>query len=426
MRRKNMKILMMTNTYTPFVGGVSRSVRTFAAECRKMGHRVLVVAPVFEGMPESEKDVIRVPAVQHFNGSDFSVVLPIPGFLSSKLETFKPDIVHSHYPFMLGSTAVRAASRFNCPLVFTYHTMYEHYVHYVPAEAERMREFVINLATGYCNLCDRVLAPSQSVTQMLRKRGVKTAVDILPTGVYVREFEHGDGAGFRRKYGIPQDALVAGYVGRLAPEKNLSFLGQSVAAFAAQEKRGHFLVVGSGPSEKEIRAIFAEKRIDGRLHLTGALHDKALIDAYHAMDIFLFASKTETQGLVLMEAMAANVPVVALDAPAVREVVNDGVNGYLVQIEQSREFADAINRVAGLPPAELKNLRDAARKTAESFSMQSCAEKLVSAYQEVLRHKRTGPRDEMLWSQAAEQVKAEWEIVANLAEAARTTLRRSD
>jgi hypothetical protein len=117
---------------------------------------------------------------------------------------------------------------------------------------------------------------------------------------------------------------------------------------------------------------------------------------------------------------------VALDAPAVREVVNDGVTGYLVQIEQSREFADAINRVAGLPPAELKNLRDAARKTAESFSMQSCAEKLVSAYQEVLRHKRTGPRDETLWSQAAEQVKAEWEIVANLAEAARTTLRRSD
>lgn len=426
MRRKNMKILMMTNTYTPFVGGVSRSVRTFAAECRKMGHRVLVVAPVFEGMPASEKDVIRVPAAQHFNGSDFSVVLPIPGFLSSKLEAFEPDVVHSHYPFMLGSTAVRAAGRFNCPLLFTYHTMYEHYVHYVPAEAERMREFVVNLATGYCNLCDRVLAPSQSVAQMLRERGVKTPVDILPTGVYVGKYERGDGAAFRRKYGIPQDALVAGYVGRLAPEKNLSFLGQSVAVFAARQKRGHFLVVGSGPSEKEIRAIFAEKHIGDRLHLTGALRDKALIDAYHAMDIFVFASKTETQGLVLMEAMAANVPVVALDAPAVREVVNDGVNGYLVPTEQRRKFADAIAKVAGLPSEELKNLRGEAKKTTESFSMQSCAQKLVRAYGDVLRRKRAGPRDGTLWSQAVEQVKAEWELVANLAEAARRTVRRPD
>jgi glycosyltransferase involved in cell wall biosynthesis len=421
-----MKILMMTNTYTPFVGGVARSVRTFAAECRKMGHRVLVVAPVFEGMPASEKDVIRVPAVQHFNGSDFSVVLPIPGFLSSKLETFEPDIVHSHYPFMLGSTAVRAAGRFDCPLVFTYHTMYEHYVHYVPAEADRMREFVINLAMGYCNLCDRVLAPSQSVAQMLRERGVKTAVDVLPTGVYVGQYERGDRAAFRRKYGIPQDALVAGYVGRLAPEKNLSFLGESVAAFATQNKRGHFLVVGSGPSEKEICAFFAEKGMEDRLHLTGTLHDKALIDAYHAMDIFVFASKTETQGLVLMEAMAANVPVVALDAPAVREVVNDGVNGYLVRMERSPKFAEAIGKVAGLPSEELTDLRREAKKTAESFSMQSCAQKLIRAYQDVLQRKRAGPRDETPWAQAAEQVKAEWELVANLADAARHTLRRPD
>lgn len=313
-----MNIWMMTNTFTPFVGRVARSVVAFAGECRRIGHRVVIVAPVFEDMPPREEDVIRIPALQHFNGSDFSLALPVPGLLSSYLEECQPDIVHSHHPHLLGNTAVRVAGRLGRPLVFTHHTMYEHYLHYVPTGASRLREFVVALVTGYCNLCDCVVAPSVSVAAVLRERGVETPIEIIPTGVEIRRFAQGDGAAFRRRRRIPRKAFVAGYVGRLAPEENLSFLAEAVCEQIARARCGHFLVVGAGPSAREVRDLFARAGLRKRLHLVGALDGQDLVDAYHAMDAFVFASYSETQGMVLAEAMAAGKPVVALDAPGVR------------------------------------------------------------------------------------------------------------
>src|SRR3990172_3888517 len=128
-----MNIVMFTNTYTPHVGGVARSVEAFSGAYRRRGHRVLVVAPEFADQPQHEEDVVRIPAIQNFNGSDFSVVLPVPGSLDDVLDAFKPDIVHAHHPFLLGNTAVRVARFRELPLVFTHHTLYEQYTHYVPA-----------------------------------------------------------------------------------------------------------------------------------------------------------------------------------------------------------------------------------------------------------------------------------------------------
>ncbi len=418
-----MNILMMTNTFTPFVGGVARSVTAFAQECRNAGHRVVIVAPSFEGAPESEEDVIRIPAIQHFNGSDFSVALPVPGYLSLRLEQFRPDIVHSHHPHLLGNTAVRIAGRFGRPLVFTHHTMYEHYLHYVPADADRLRQFVIALVTGYCQLCDRVIAPSRSVAAVLRRRGVRTPISIVPTGVDVQRFGTGCGRAFRKAFGIPQEAFVAGYVGRLAPEKNLPFLAQAMCDCAARKKGMEFLVVGSGPSEDPIREIFDREGLTGRLHFTGSLDGQDLVDAYHAMDVFVFASYSETQGMVLTEAMAAGKPVVALDAPGVREVVKDRFNGRLLKRRSTREFATAVVQMALASPRRRDELGQAARQTAERFCMGRCVRKLLGVYRSVLRQQPPGPRDESVLHQAAEEIKAEWELLKNMAEAVSHALR---
>ncbi len=375
-----MNVWMMTNTYTPFVGGVARSVTAFTRECRKAGHRVLVVAPVYEGAPQSEPDVVRIPAIQNFNGSDFSVALPVPGYLTPYFDECRPDIIHSHHPHLLGNTAVRVASRFSRPLVFTHHTMYEQYLHYVPAEAGRMREFVISLVTGYCNLCDCVIAPSQSVAQTLRERGVETPIEIIPTGVDVQQYEKGDGMTFRCSHGIPRKAFVAGYVGRLAPEKNLPFLAEAMRVFLSQVRTGHFLVVGSGPSSQEIRKVFRDAGLRRRLHLVGSLEGQDLVDAYHAMDVFVFASHSETQGMVLTEAMAAGKPVVALDASGVREVVMDGCNGRLLDSDNPEEFAAAVAGIAAAPSHDRQQLGRAALETAREFSMDRCARDLMDEY----------------------------------------------
>jgi len=146
-----MNILMVTNTFTPHVGGVARSVQSYCDAFRQLGHKVLVIAPHFEGAPEHEPDVLRFPAIEHFHGSDFSVPLPAPVGLQSRLDDFAPDIVHSHHPFLLGDTALRAAAKRQLPMVFTHHTMYERYTHYLPIDSERVRRFAIELAVGYCN-----------------------------------------------------------------------------------------------------------------------------------------------------------------------------------------------------------------------------------------------------------------------------------
>jgi 1,2-diacylglycerol 3-alpha-glucosyltransferase len=419
-----MNIWMVTNTFTPFVGGVSRSVLMFTEECRKAGHRVLVVAPVFEGMPAVEQDVIRIPALQNFNGGDFSLALPVPGYLSSHFAECRPDIVHSHHPHFLGNTAVRIAHGLHCPLVFTHHTMYEYYLHYVPSEAKRLREFVIALVTGYCNLCDCVIAPSASVARILRERGVETPLEVIPTGVDLHAFATGNGERVRPLHEIPRKAFVAGYVGRLAPEKNLPFLAEAMCACLAHNRRAHFLVVGSGPSAATIIERFRREGLQGRLHLAGVLEGQKLVDVYHALDVFVFASRSETQGMVVTEAMAAGRPVVALDAPGIREVVRDRYNGRLLDSQSTAEdFAAAVGELAAAPRPAREALAQAARATAERFSMERCVRQLLNVYERLRQQRPSGTKDETMWRRAMEEVKAEWELVKNTAGAVRQALR---
>ncbi|MGA6927491.1 MAG: glycosyltransferase, partial [Desulfosarcina sp.] len=139
-----MRICMFTNTYLPHVGGVARSVSFFAEDLRKVGHRVLIVAPTYPGCEthdRSEPEIFRVPAIQKFNGSDFSVRIPSPFLVDEQVDEFKPDIIHSHHPYLLGDAALRAARRRNLPLIFTHHTLYEEYAHYVAKNPENMRRF---------------------------------------------------------------------------------------------------------------------------------------------------------------------------------------------------------------------------------------------------------------------------------------------
>ncbi|MEJ2031676.1 MAG: glycosyltransferase [Deltaproteobacteria bacterium] len=419
-----MNILMITNTYVPHVGGVARSVSTFSEAYRRAGHRVLVVAPTFPGTPETEQDVFRVPAIQKFNGSDFSVRIPVPGLLGDRLDDFRPDVVHSHHPFLLGDAALRYAASRGLPLIFTHHTMYEQYTHYVPADLAATAPFVIALATGYANLCDRVIAPSESIAAVLQERGVKAPITVIPTGVDRNRFAAGDGRALRRNYGIPADDFVIGHVGRLAPEKNIGFLAAAVASFIQENEQARLLVVGAGPAAADIRADFTGRRLEGRLHLAGSLQGQELIDAYHAMDVFAFASKSETQGMVLAEAMAAGVPVVALDAPGAREVVRDRENGRLLPTENVDNFRTALAWLAARPAEDLAGLQQAARRTAALFDQELCVRKALRLYSQVEAGARDrGSYEDSAWAQAIRSLEAEWHLWSSRTEAAVQALR---
>ena len=414
-----MNILMVTNTFIPHVGGVARSVQGFTGEFRRDGHRVLVVAPIFEGTPKDETDVVRVPAIQNFNGSDFSVPVPVSGKVISALKTFTPQIVHSHHPFLLGDTALRVAATRNIPVVFTHHTMYEKYTHYVPGDSPRLRRFVLDLVTGYCNLCDAVIAPSGTVAGEIVRRGVKVPVEIIPTGVNSEVFAAGNGGLFRTRMGIPEDAFLVGHVGRLAPEKNLAFLTEALIRFLLRNERARFLLAGEGPMKKTIETAFAAQGLAGRFHPVGVMDHPELASAYDGMDVFAFASLTETPGMVLTEAMAAGTPVVAVDASGVREVVRDGENGRLLPREDLEEFVSALDWVAGLSPDERQRLKDGIARTADAFSLPRTAAKTLALYESLIGSKPARKTIEPShWTTARRLIGEEWKIVRNIAHAA--------
>jgi 1,2-diacylglycerol 3-alpha-glucosyltransferase len=413
-----MNILMMTNTYKPLLGGLEKSVEEFSRELRLRGHRVIIVAPEFEGMIP-EEDLVRIPAVQKVRG-EFSIHLPVPGVLTDALKDFKPDIVHSHHPFLIGDAALRLASSYNVPLVFTHHTLYEQNVHYIPGNEKALQQFVIELSTGYANLADQAIAPSESVEQLMKERGVETDIAVVPTGIRFQEFSRGSGGAFRRKHQIPENAFVVGHLGRLAQEKNLDFLCEAVFSFLKQTPNAYFLVVGGGPYEENIREKAAAYEVTDRLKLVGSQQGKDKIDAYHAMDVFAFSSQSETQGLVLTEAVASHIPVVAVDAPGVREVVEDRINGCLLAEENKNDFIQALQWIKNLPISKFRSMKKACGKTAERFSMDISVGKILDIYTSLsVRHGfiRRGAEDSP-WAKTARLIHAQGELVKNMTKAA--------
>ncbi len=411
-----MRIGMFTNTYLPHVGGVARSVSALAADLRALGHDVTVIAPTY-----AEADVVfrivdhvvRVPAIQNFNGSDFSASVPAPGALNHVLDELNFDLVHSHHPFLLGDTAVRAARRYDIPLLFTHHTRYEKYTHYVSSESVRMREFAANLATEYANLGDGVIAPSDSIAELIRSRGVTVPIEVVPTGVDVAKFSTRDRKAIPQELGLPDACPIIGHVGRLAEEKNLGFVAEGAVHVLRRLPDARFIVAGKGPGQEEMKETFERAGVSDRVFFLGNCDGQRLINVFAAMDCFLFASETETQGMVLTESMAAGTPVVALDAPGAREVVNDS-NGRLLDATADTEaFADAVITVL-----ERDDLDAGVEATAQDYARERVAERMAGIYEQRIAGYVKEYAERQQFDALLASMKAEWELIGEKTSAA--------
>jgi glycosyltransferase involved in cell wall biosynthesis len=410
-----MTIAMFTNNYLPHVGGVARSIVTFTERYRARGHRVVLITP-HEAGSAPDPDVVTVPSLHLINTADnVAVPLLVPGIVAKAIEAAPPDIVHAHHPFLLGTTAAVAAAQQNVPLVFTHHTMYEHYTHYAPVDSPQLKEFVKDLSTGYANLCDCVFAPTPSVAATIRARGVTAPIEVVPTGINTRLYRQGDGKAVRKEFGIPPAAFVVGYAGRLAPEKNLLFLLRALVRFLHSEKAAHALFVGSGPLEADLQDQVRKHSLADRVHFTGTLENEALADAYAAMNLFAFASVSETQGLVLLEAQAAGVPVAALDAPGARDVVAPNVSGWLVKKHRTDAFVRALLDAQRLLERQPARYRENAQAQAEKFSADRCAAIALNKYKALRQAKRplTRSANNAAWLKAQRLLTAKWKLWEN-------------
>lgn len=410
---------MATNTYLPVVGGLERSIQSFADKFRQWGHDVLIIVPDMEAGEEGqETGVLRIPAIHVEKPSEFFVPLPFFGPFANPARSFHPDVIHAHHPFWMGEMALKLATQDRKPLIFTYHILFDQYAHYLPIPLVLAKRFLIEFAVGFANLSTSVIAPSESVKEILEAEGVKTEINVIPTGIELAAFAEGDGKKSRKQLGIPQHAFVVGYAGRLAAEKNLAFLARAVSRFMKEHGQVHFLVIGEGFAEKVIQNIFSEANVSARLHLPGLVEGPALADGYHAMDVFAFASKSETQGMVLCEAMAAGIPVVALDAPGVREVVQDFENGRLLLSEDETAFESALNWYLGQDAPSRERVKENARKTAELFSLDRCARQTLKVYEAAQAgYLAPGTREQDEWHRIVSNFKTDWKIMANFGRA---------
>jgi glycosyltransferase involved in cell wall biosynthesis len=381
-------------------------------------------------MDENEHNVVRIPALQNFNGSDFSAALPVPGIISSTVKNFKPDIIHSHHPFLIGSSALSIAHTYSIPLVFTHHTKYEEYTHYVPGNSKLLQQFVINLSTNYANLCDLVFTPSESIRELIIKRGVNSNIVTLPTGVDTRKYTKANGMEFRKKLGIPENAFVIGHLGRLAKEKNLEFLSEVVIKYLLESPQSDnciFLLVGTGPMKTHIMEKFSSKSLSDRIFTTGLLDTQDVVNAYSSMDLFAFSSKSETQGMVITEAMAAGTPVVAIDAPGVREVVKNNINGKLLENEDVNQFYAAIEAMVNLSPEEKSLFIQAAKNTADEFSLERSADKALHYFKELMDYSLAHRENNYnLWTKAMRLIESDWERIKEFASAADTAMKTNN
>lgn len=404
---------MVTNTFAPVVGGLERSIQLFTDELRRLGHHVLIVAPQFQGAPANETGVIRVPSIRHFRNTDYSIGFPIPALISKSIRAFKPDLVHSHHPFLLGDIALRISRKYELPLIFTYHTKFEDYLDYFPIHGDLFNRFIMELAVGYANFCDRVIAPSKTIHAQLTARGVHRPVHVVPTGINVEEWSCLGPRKVRRGLGIPDDAFVVGYVGRISPEKNLVLLAKAVTLFLRENANAHFLLIGSGPLLNLVKGIFMEAGLESRFHYAGVLEKNRLAQGYHALDAFVVTSHSETQGMTVLEAMACGVPVVVIKDQVLEEVVKDGWNGRVAGTENLSDIAAALGSVAAMSLADLRSMEQNARETVDNFSIQACTRRLLAVYHQGMGRQACVQARHSAWAGFRNGLKGEMDLLRN-------------
>ncbi len=326
-----MNIGLFTDSYLPRRSGVVRSVEAAARSLRQRDHKAYVFAPSYPGYTDTDPDVYRFPSITAPGHVDFPLAVPYSAAHMRTIRSLHLDIVHSHSPFLLGGLAVWVAKTLKLPLVFTYHTLYAEYAHYAPVIGDLTRPFIISYTTAYCNRCDRVLVSVPSMTMLLSGYGVRARVDVIPSvGIDPAEFAHPSPEWVRAGFHIPQEAPLLLFVGRLAREKGVPLL---LEAFAGLPAHIWLLVAGDGPERGSLEAYAQRLGVADRVVFAGALDHRQVIDALSACDLFAFPSRTETLGLVVLEAMAAGRAVVAVRGGAIPDVVRDGETGWLVDAD---------------------------------------------------------------------------------------------
>ncbi|MEX0623562.1 glycosyltransferase [Saccharospirillum sp.] len=333
-RAQPKRVLFFTNNFFPFISGVTISIERLLRGLTARGHEVKVVAPRYDQADSPREDTLRVRTLVAFGSHrEFRLANLLQPGIRKLFHQFKPDIVHLHHPFWLGSIGLMLARQHRVPSVYTYHTRLEMYAHYVPLPGRIFRNVISHeLIRRFCNRCDGVIVPTFSTEEYLRLIGVKSPLCVQPTGIDFDRFNRRDEAriaDLKTRYEIAETDRVLVSVSRLGKEKNVAFLVDAMHQLQQQtEKSVRLLLVGDGDERPVLEEKIETLGLQASVTLVGAVSPDVIPDYYQMADVFVFASKSETQGMVILEAMAAGLPVVAVRSSGTDDVIEEGQTGF--------------------------------------------------------------------------------------------------
>ncbi len=377
-----MKIGVFTNNYLPNIYGVTTSIESFRFELEKRGHQVFIFAPFFKGYQDINSNVFRYPSLDLQYKIRFPLPIPYSRKISKIIQKIDLDIIHSQHPNLLGNAAYYWSKKKKIPLVFTWHTLYDHYINFVPIiPAKLASKWIIKKAVNYANKTDQIIVPTNSVKKIIQKWGVfsKKTIEILPTGINENNFKNFNKEKIRNKYGFKKNDVVLLLVSRLTEEKNVEFIFQSLQPLLETNNNIKFLVVGEGYLKKYLENKYA-KFNKNQIIFSGLINKKEIKNYYAAGDIFVYASESETQGLIIIEALYMQLPVVALNASGVTDVLSNSQAGILTK-KNKDEFRQAVQYFINNKKERILKGQKGKELVLEKYTASITSEKLENIYQ---------------------------------------------
>lgn len=385
-----MRIGLFTDTYPPFINGVSTSVLMLKQGLEKLGHEVYVVTVNDESFSYKEEDgVLKIPSfpigLMNFRQSG---IYPLKAL--KIIKKWKLDIIHSHTEFSIGTFARLISKQLNIPLVHTYHTMYEEYIYYITKGYfdSASKKLVEYLTLFLCDkTIDELIVPTEKAKELFKdKYKVKRDVYVIPSGIdttrfYKENISKNEIINLKKDLGLKKTDFIVLYVGRIAKEKSIDFLINNFNSVLKQIPKAKMIIVGDGPDIKDLIDLAKKEGLENKIIFAGKAPWTDVPKYYSLCDVFVTASKTETQGLTVMEAMGASKPVVAIRDESFELMITDKKDGLFFDDEKS--YVDMIYEVY-----KNKKLRDEisfnARLTADKYSPYNYAKNVLKVYEKVI------------------------------------------
>ena len=379
-----MKILITADCYTPTINGVVTSILNLETELRRLGHDVKILCPSENFHSSESENVYRIGSVgvgRIYSGA--RAALRISQSHLQKLIDWKPDIIHSQSEFSSFIMAKRIAAEVNCPIVHTYHTVYENYTHYFSPSITLGRKAVILMTKRILRHTKAVIAPSQKIERLLKYYGIAQPIKVIPTGLRLKKFSDEISVNIinelKAKLGIPLKSRVLITVGRAAKEKNIDELIRYFKRLDIENTV--FVIVGGGPYLDALKDLAYAENISDKMIFTGAVEPENIAAYYRLGDIFLSASQSETQGLTYIEALASGLPAVCRRDDCLNDVITNGKNGG--QYTDFKEFSELI-RTFLFNDELYKSMSEKAVQTAQKYSAEKFAKDVETVYMEIL------------------------------------------